>query len=99
VELVKETPTVGSIWMKLWNLKGLKAAMRRKGISNRELARQVGWKSHSYMNRIVRGEVDTMETEPALKMAFLLDLGVDDLFLVEGSMNPGFESMKSDHAA
>lgn len=78
--------------MKLWNLKGLKSAMRRKGFSNRELARQIGWKSHGYMNRIVNGEVDTMKTESALKMAFLLDMGVDDLFLIEGSIEDVPES-------
>ena len=73
--------------MKLWNLKGLKSAMRRKNLSNRELARLIGWKSHSYMNKIVKGEVDTMKTDSALRMAFVLDMGVDDLFLIEGSMN------------
>lgn len=78
--------------MKLWNLKGLKAAMRRKNISNRELARLIGWKSHSYMNQIIKGDVDTMKTDSALRMAFALDMGVDDLFLVEGSMNPVPES-------
>lgn len=78
--------------MKLWNLKGLKSAMRRKNMSNRELARQIGWKSHAYMNRIVNGEVDTMKTESALKIAFVLDLGVDDLFVIEGSMDSVPES-------
>jgi len=72
--------------MKLWNLKGLKAAKRRKGLSNRELARLIGWKSHSYMNEIIRGDVDTMKTDSALRLAFVLDMGVDDLFVVEGSI-------------
>lgn len=78
--------------MKLWNLKGLKSAMRRKNMSNRELARQIGWKSHGYMNRIVSGDVDTMKTESALKIAFALDMGVDDLFLIEGSIDSVPES-------
>lgn len=85
--------------MKLWNLKGLKAAMRRKGLSNRKLARQIGWKSHGYMNRIVNGKVDTMKTESALKIAFVLDLGVDDLFLIEGSMDSVPESNNHESAA
>lgn len=85
--------------MKLWNLKGLKSAMRRKNLSNRELARLIGWKSHSYMNKIVNGEVDTMKTDSALRLAFVLDMGVDDLFVIEGSMNSVPESSETRQTA
>lgn len=58
-----------------------------QGVSHRQLADAAGWKSHSYVGRLVRGEVKTLDTDPALRIAHHLGVGVDDLFLVRTSTN------------
>jgi transcriptional regulator with XRE-family HTH domain len=69
------------IWMRLHNRKGLQKLMAIQGISARSLAKAAGWKSHSYMNRLLSGEVTTLEPEPAVRIARHLGVGVDDLFM------------------
>lgn len=69
------------IWMRLHNRKGLRKLMAIQGVSARQLARAAGWKSHSYMNRLLSGEVSTLEVEPAARIARHLGVGVDDLFM------------------
>ena len=77
------TPTqrLPGIWMRLHNRKGLLKLMAIQNVSARSLARAAGWKSHSYMNRLLAGEVTTLEPEPAVRIARHLGVGVDDLFL------------------
>lgn len=50
--------------------------------SQRDVARAAGWSSHSYLGRLLRGEVDTLDTDPALRIARFFGVGVDDLFVV-----------------
>lgn len=71
--------------MQLIDHKRLAKLMVIQGISQRELAQAAGWKSHSYMGRLLRGEVKNLETDPALRIAHALGVGVDDLFLVKTS--------------
>jgi len=71
--------------MELRDRKMLQRLMIVQGVSNRGLARAAGWKSHSYMNRLVNGEVKTLEPEPALRIAKFLGVGVEDLFLTQVS--------------
>lgn len=75
------TSTVPEIWMKLHNRKGLLKLMAIQGVSARGLAKAAGWKSHSYMNRLLSGQVDTLEVEPAVRIANYLGVGTDDLFV------------------
>lgn len=67
--------------MKLHNRKGLQKLMAIQGVSARSLAKAAGWKSHSYMNRLLSGEVSTLEVEPAARIARHLGVGIDDLFM------------------
>lgn len=71
--------------MRLHNRKGLRKLMAIQNVSARELARAAGWKSHSYMNRLLKdpkdGGVDTLDLEPAVRIARYLGVGVDDLFM------------------
>lgn len=69
-----------------------------QGCSARQLARAAGWKSHTYMQRLLRGEATTLEPEPAVRIAKYLGVGVDDLFLVKTSSEAG-QSAKSRTAA
>lgn len=69
--------------MELIDRKRLQKLMVIQGVSNRQLAKAAGWKSHSYMNRLVAGAVKTLEVEPACRIAKHLGVGVDDLFLAK----------------
>lgn len=71
--------------MELIDRKRLARLMLIQGVSQRELARAAGWRSHSYLGRLLRGDAKTLETEPALRIAKTLQVGVDDLFLVKSS--------------
>lgn len=75
------TDTLPGIWMKLIDRKRLAKIMAIQGVSNRQLAKAAGWKSHSYMNRLISGEVATLEPEHAVRIARHLGVGVDDLFM------------------
>lgn len=71
--------------MLLKDRKQLAKLMVIQGVSARQLAKIAGWKSHSYMNRLLAGDVRTLSTDPALRIAHYLGVGVDDLFLVKVS--------------
>ena len=66
--------------MKLVNRKRLAKLMVIQEVSVRQLADVAGWKSHTYLARMLRGEVDTLRPEPALRIARYLGVPVDDLF-------------------
>ena len=74
---------LGGIWMELRDRKKLARLMIVQGVSQRELARAAGWKSHSYVARLIKGEAKTLETTPALRIAHFLQVGVEDLFLTK----------------
>lgn len=80
---VIDTTALGDIWMEVRDRKLLLKLMAIQGVSQRELARAAGWKVHSYMNRLVRGEAKNLETDPALRIAHYLGVGVDDIFLTK----------------
>ena len=77
--------------MELRDPKKLKRLMIVQDVSQRELARAAGWKSHSYLGRLMAGKVKTLSTDPALRIAHTLGVGVEDLFLTRVSDNPGHE--------
>lgn len=60
-----------------------------QGLSHRQIAEAVGWSAHSYVGRIMRGEVHTIDPEAAVRMAHLFQVAVDDLFLTRSSRNSG----------
>jgi transcriptional regulator with XRE-family HTH domain len=74
---------VGEIWMELIDRRRLLRLMRIRKLSQRQVAAAAGWKSHSYLGRLLRGEVKTLESDPALRIAHLLQSPVDDLFATE----------------
>ena len=69
--------------MILTDRKRLAKLMVIQGVSQRELATAAGWRAHSYLGRLLRGEVKNLESDPALRIAKYLGVGVDDLFLTE----------------
>jgi transcriptional regulator with XRE-family HTH domain len=80
------------LYMILKDRKQLAKLMVIQGVSARQLALVAGWKSHSYMNRLLSGQVKTLSTDPALRIAHYLGVGVDDLFLVRVSDDAGQNS-------
>lgn len=72
---------MGDIWMELKDRTLLAALMKQRGLSARHLARKAGWRSHSYMNRLLRGDVRTLATEPAARIAHELQVPFDLLFV------------------
>ena len=77
--------------MELINRDKLVRRMEAMGVSQRELARAAGWKSHSYMRRLITGEAKTLNTDPALRIAHYLHLDVDDIFVTRVD-SPGARS-------
>lgn len=75
--------------MVLKDRKQLAKLMVIQGVSGRQLAKAAGWKSHTYLQRLLRGEVKTLDTDPALRIAHKLGVGVDDLFLLRVSSDAG----------
>jgi|GEM_PF-3500704 len=73
------------VWMELLDRKRLARLMTIQNVSHRQLAQAAGWKAHSYVGRLVRGEVKTLQAAPALRIANFLGVGVDDLFLTRAS--------------
>lgn len=91
MKLVSDNYGIGAIWMQLRDPKKLKRLMIVQDISQRELARAAGWKSHSYLGRLMSGKVTTLSTDPALRIAHTLGVGVEDLFLTKVSEVPGHD--------
>lgn len=78
--------------MELRDRKKLARLMIVQGVSQRELARAAGWKSHSYVARLLKGEAKTLDTTPALRIAHFLQVGVEDLFLTKVDDARGHEA-------
>lgn len=79
---------LGEVYMELLDRKRLARLMVIQGVSQRELAKAAGWSSHSYLGRLLSGEVKTLKTDPALRIAHKLQVGVDDLFLTKVDSPP-----------
>ena len=75
--------------MILKDRKQLAKLMVIQGVSGRRLAMAAGYKSHTYIQRLLKGEAKTLETEPAARIAKFFGVGVDDLFLVGITTNAG----------
>ncbi|MBM6622634.1 helix-turn-helix transcriptional regulator [Micrococcaceae bacterium RIT802] len=94
MSIVIDKQVIGDLWMELRDRKKLQRLMIVQDVSNRRLAMAAGWKSHSYMNRLVSGQVKTLEPEPALRIAKFLGVGVEDLFLTKVEDSAGRHGLK-----
>lgn len=85
--------------MHIKNPKAIAKLMAIQGISQREMARRVGYRSHAYIGRIASGDITTVTPKKAALIANVLGVGVDDLFLVrvssDGSDNAHRHTKKS----
>jgi transcriptional regulator with XRE-family HTH domain len=67
--------------MLLKDRKRLARLIEIQEVSKRQVAAAAGWKSHSYLLRLLSGEARTLEPEPAVKIATFLGVDVADLFV------------------
>lgn len=79
---------LGEVYMELRDRKKLARLMIVQDESQRSLSGAAGWKSHSYLGRLLRGEVKTLDTDAALRIAHRLRVPVDDLFAIKVDSNP-----------
>lgn len=79
---------LGEVYMILRDRKKLALAMIVHEDTQRSLSAVAGWKSHSYLGRLLRGEVKTLDTDAALRIAHHLQMPVDVLFAVKVDSNP-----------
>lgn len=75
--------------MELHDRKRLAKLMLIQGVSQRQVAEAANWRSHSYLGRLLRGEVKTLDPDAALRIAAFFGVGVDDLFVVRVSSSTG----------
>lgn len=92
ITMDRTTNRLGEVYMELVDRKKLAKLMVIQGVSHRDVAQAAGWRAHSYVGRLLRGEVKNLEIEPAVRIAAFLGVGVDDLFLTRTTRNAGREA-------
>ncbi|UUW88427.1 helix-turn-helix domain-containing protein [Pimelobacter simplex] len=75
--------------MRVIDPKRILKLMAIQDVSARALAQAVGYSSHSYVTRILRGEITTVTPERAARIARFFGVGVDDLFVPRLSSDTG----------
>ncbi len=75
--------------MRVIDPKKIKKLMVIQDVSARTLADEVGYSSHAYITRILRGEIKTVTPERAARIARFLGVGLDDLFVARLSSDAG----------
>lgn len=81
--------SLGEVWMLVRDWRKLARLALIQGATHRQIASAVGWKSHTYVGRILRGEVRTMDPEAAVRFCHFFGVAVDDFFMTRSSRNPG----------
>lgn len=84
--------------MRVIDPKLIKKLMLIQGVSARTMSEQVGYASHAYITRILRGEIKTVTPERAARIARFLGVGIDDLFVTRLSTDTA-QNMKRGTAA
>jgi transcriptional regulator with XRE-family HTH domain len=54
-----------------------------QGISQRELAIAAGWRSHTYVARLIKGDATNLKPQPAARIAKRLRVPIDLLFVTK----------------
>lgn len=80
---------VPEIWMEVIDPKRIAKLIAIQGTSARKVSLAAGWKSHTYMQRILKGEEKNVRPEPAVRIAYYFGVGTDDLFVARTSSEAG----------
>ncbi len=67
--------------MELKDRELLLALIQSRRHSQRDVAKAAGWKSHSYLLRLLSGEAKTLKPDPAIAIAEFLGVPADLLFM------------------
>lgn len=78
---------IGDLYMELKDRELLVDLMEERGISARQLSIKAGWASHTYLQRLIKGEEKTLKTDPALRIAHALGIPVHRLFFTRVDTN------------
>lgn len=81
--------------MRVIDPKKIRKLMTIQEVSARTLAEEVGYSSHSYITRILRGEIKTVTPERAARIARYFGVGIDDLFVPRLSTDAGRTDKRS----
>lgn len=84
--------------MRVSDPKKIRKLMLIQDATQRQLAEAAGWQSHSYVARLLSGEIKTVTPERAARIARFFGVGIDDLFVPRLSTDAG-RSVKKDVAA
>lgn len=77
------------VYMLLKDRKRLARLIEIQEVSKRSVATAAGWKSHTYLLRLLSGEARTVEPEHAVKIATFLGVDMGDLFTPKVSSGGG----------
>jgi len=66
----------------------IKAALKANGMTPHQLSRRLGQASHSYVYRIIDGEARLTKPETIAKVAEILSINPDDLYLANDTVPP-----------
>lgn len=67
--------------MRVLDPRKIRKLMLIQDVTQRGLAEAAGWKSHSYVSRLLDGEITTVTPDRAARIARHLGVGLDDLFV------------------
>lgn len=77
------------VYMLLKDRKRLARLIEIQEVSRRQVATAAGWKSHTYLLRLLNGQARTVEPEHAVLIATFLGVDVQDLFTPKVSSGAG----------
>ena len=72
-------------WMEVRDLEFFQEKIDDSPLNRRQISALVGWRSHSYLNKLYAGKAKTLKPEPAVRMAKVLGERVDRLFVTKVS--------------
>lgn len=75
--------------MRVIDPKTIRKLMLIQDVTQRQLAEAAGWQSHSYVARLLTGEIKTVTPDRAARIANYFSVGVDDLFVPRLSSDAG----------
>ncbi len=88
MSVTPQSGVLGEVYMELTDRKKLMKLMVIQEETQRSLSAAAGWRSHSYLGRLLRGEKKTLDTDAALRIAHKLGVPIDDLFVTRVDSNP-----------
>jgi transcriptional regulator with XRE-family HTH domain len=97
ITVSRPTRRLPEIYMRVIDPKRIKKLMVIQEVSARTLAEELGYRSHAYVTRILRGEISTVTPDKAARIARYFGVGIDDLFVPRLSSDSGRLGKRNAH--